>query len=372
MDHFPYLLFGLSTATCVYTQIRGRVDLQKVWTSIRTRWEEYQQHEESIRQMQARQQASAQQISNAGISMTHLSGHGQQVITPGQIPNYLHTMQSRSFISNIPGQNVSGMPVGNSQGLYLRPAPANNMLLSVQSHLNNTNNYPTLLRTSSPFGVSYGCDSNASSSHATKYHEPVSDKSAGDPVAVKWFGGDLRRKPLRQVDSYFSISPSVVLASSSATALKIKNKVMNAIGLGAVCKSPLMHGVAAKLPPGLRNKGQNMCFINAVLQCLARSPYLAQYLAVDAAKELECMASETNLLSSLSELLDLLTAEPDTLGSNVLDPTAFRQATSALNKNLVAPVGQPQSQQDAAEFLMWLLDTVHGILNKNRQALSCG
>ncbi|KAK7102846.1 ubiquitin carboxyl-terminal hydrolase 20-like [Littorina saxatilis] len=370
-DHTPYLLLFLAAATGLYTQLCGRINVWEWWASVRTRWEEYQQHEESMRQVQAhlaRQQSAAA----AAVPQTSFAGTPggtpglYPVLTQSANPGVPHMMPTQGYPPNVtllPGREVPGGPAANAGGPVFRVSHGG-LIWSSMSQSNNATSGGYYTQQSA---VGSGADSFGRQNPAAFVGQPVSqvhnpvplpDKSGGDGSPSRWFGGDLKRKPLRQIDSRV-LSPSLAIASSSASA--IKNKFMNALGFGGPVKKP----------PGLRNKGQNQCFMNAVLQCLARSPYLAQCLAVDAAKELEGTVSESLFLSTLSELLDLVTAEPETLDSNVLDPTAFRHAASALNTNLVAPLGQPQSQQDSAEFLMWLLDMVHSILNKNRQALSC-
>lgn len=376
VDHTPYLLLSLAIATGVYTQLCGRVDLREWWFSVRTRWEEYQQHEESMRQVQAhlaRQQAAA--ASAVPVAPTTSPGSsgamaGYPSLSPVQSPGYHQQMlPGLSYPPNVtlrPNRDSSsGLPTAGSTGPVFRGGHGGGIVWSGAGHpktYSASTSYIPVQQTSGGItGTGHPNQPVVFSQARTQSQSPVLEKSAGDTTSApsRWFGGDLRRKPLRQLDSQI-FSPSLGLASTGASALK--NKVMNVFGFG----------LPPRKPPGLRNKGQNLCFINSVLQCLARSPYLAQCLTVDAAKELECTVAESLLLSTLSELLDLLTAEPETLDAHVLDPTSFRNATSSLKPDLVTPVGQRQSQQDAAEFLMWLLDTVHSILNKNRQALSCG
>lgn len=379
-DHTPYLLLVLAAATGVYTQLCGRVDVRGWIASLRTRWEEYQQHEESMRQVQAhqaqlaRQQAAATalQVSATGTPVSANTMGGYPAISPPQHTGYPQMLPTLGYPPNVtllPNRDMtSAAPAVSGSAPVFRASHSGGLQWSGTAQPQNysvaSSGYVSAQHTetgSSAFTSSYRLNPTASVAQTKLHTTGMLEKSAGDALSVtsRWFGGDLRRKPLRNLDTQI-FSPSLGLASSGASA--IKNKFMNVLGFGL----PL------RKPPGLRNKGQNLCFINSVLQCLARSPYLAQCLTVDAAKELECTVAESLLLSTLSELLDLLTAEPETLDSSVLDPTAFRQATSSLKPGLVAPVGQPQSQQDAAELLMWLLDTVHSILNKNRQALSCG
>ena len=369
-DHTPYLLFVLAVATVLYTQLCGRIDLWQWWASLRTRWEEYQQHEESMRQVQAhlaRQQAAVTStVPPSSLAGTPAGSPGlYPVLTPPQNAGIHHMMPTQGYPPNVtllPGREVPGS-TASTTGPVFRGSHGGLLWSGMSQSSNASGGYFTQQSAMNSSASGYGRQNPGAylGQPVSQSQSLVADKNNpnGDNLSQKRFGGDLKRKPLRQIDSRIP-SPSLGLASSGAFA--IKNRFMTALGF----RGPV------KKPPGLRNKGQNQCFMNSVLQCLARSPYLAQCLVVDAAKELEGTVSESLFLSTLSELLDLLTAEPETLDSNVLDPTAFRQATSALNRNLVAPVGQPQSQQDAAEFLMWMLDMVHSILNQNRQALSCG
>lgn len=150
--------------------------------------------------------------------------------------------------------------------------------------------------------------------------------------------------------------------SKSPSASRMISKVMSSVG----------YSPSNLQPVGLVNYGQNVCFINSVVQCLARGPYLVENLTAIAAKELECTVSEYQLLSSLTEILDNLTVPPDESQHKTLSVNKFRLACSNLNPQLVTPPGQLMKMQDAAEFLMWLLEVLHGILNKNRRALDSG
>ncbi|XP_076447534.1 uncharacterized protein LOC143284594 [Babylonia areolata] len=361
-DHTPYLLFVLAVATGVYTQLCGRIDLRQWWASVRTRWEEYQQHEESMRQVQAHL-ARQQAVSASAVPQSSLAGAPgiSPVLSPSQSPLYPHLMPAQGYPPNVTllsGRELPGTATTSAMGPVFRGSHGG-LIWSGLSQSNNASVGYFAQQSSNTGSAALAFQNRGAfvGSPVSQAPIPAPSRQSEENLPSRWLGGDLKRKPLRQIDSR---SPTLGLASSGASA--IKNKFMNALGFGGVVKKP----------PGLRNKGQNQCFMNAVLQCLARSPYLVPCLAVDAAKELEGTVSESLFLSTLSELLDLLTAEPETLDSNVLDPTAFRHASSSLNRNLVAPVNQQQSQQDSAEFLMWMLDMVHRILNKNRQALSCG
>jgi len=136
----------------------------------------------------------------------------------------------------------------------------------------------------------------------------------------------------------------------------LKSKFMSTFGFSG------QHDV----PPGLRNEGQNVCFMNSILQCLARTPNLGKNLEKETSKDTECSVAESVLLNTLAEILNQCMVHNS---CSSLDPMAFRQAASTLHSVLVAPPSQRQVQQDAAEFFMWLMDTVHTLLNKNRKGI---
>lgn len=132
-------------------------------------------------------------------------------------------------------------------------------------------------------------------------------------------------------------------------------------------------GRDASIPPGLVNNNQeNLCFINCVLQTLSRSPRLRDNLklAVDAAGRMRHLSSEVeNFLRQMTDVFCKLTV-PDEM---TLDGPLFYKATldTRLLRRVIhhiCKVGHlveepssdsPQQQQDAAEFLLWCLDTLH-------------
>lgn len=164
-------------------------------------------------------------------------------------------------------------------------------------------------------------------------------------------GQDLVRRPLHPTSSQRKKS----LGLSS----KLKATIMNAFGMGQ----------ASPGPPGLQNNGQNLCFINAVLQCLAHSPALSSTLAEDVTKMASSVSKPERLLvSSVVDILQGLNSDPqewEATGSSSLSIGELRKAASQLNRSLVLDPqgGVKQGQQDSAEFLMWVLDALHRALN---------
>uniref|UniRef100_A0A8C5KZP7 ubiquitinyl hydrolase 1 n=1 Tax=Jaculus jaculus TaxID=51337 RepID=A0A8C5KZP7_JACJA len=112
-------------------------------------------------------------------------------------------------------------------------------------------------------------------------------------------------------------------------------------------------------PPGaqgLKNHG-NTCFMNAVVQCLSNTDLLAEFLALGRYRAAPGRAEVTEQLAALVRAL--WTRE-------------YTPQLSAEFKNAVSKYGsqfQGNSQHDALEFLLWLLDRVHEDLEGSARGL---
>lgn len=356
MHRMPYILLSLTCITFLYTQVCGRANVASFIANLRAHWENHLQHEESMkqieRQKQQQQQLQQQALGMAGLN--HSTAAELNNIGANQDPNFgvafpfFNKQGSLHYPPNatvVPGQDRPSYSMNPGYREVLKQGRG---VYSVAGR--NWNN---------AIGVynNYGAvgENNLLLPYQDKgqFESPTLTRLETNEKKSLW--SNLQRRSLRP-DLSGSLFTSPLPTSSS-----IKSKFMNVIGFGPTTLKPV----------GLVNNGQNMCFINSILQCLARGPFLVECLTADAAKELECTVAESELLSSLAEVLDILTIDPSSSDYKVFNATRFRKAVSVLNPGLVTQPGEPMRQQDVAEFLMWLLSAVHGILNKNRLALEC-
>lgn len=108
-------------------------------------------------------------------------------------------------------------------------------------------------------------------------------------------------------------------------------------------------------PTGLVNVG-NTCFANAVLQCLAWLPAFTNPSAREA------QGRDASFLCTFRRTLEQC-RRTSTQKQNPVNPTPLLEVLSGVASHLVkSPKGSSlQGQQDAAEFLLWLLDYIHTI-----------
>ena len=115
-------------------------------------------------------------------------------------------------------------------------------------------------------------------------------------------------------------------------------------------------------PSGMFNLG-NTCFINSTLQCLIWTNGFIESLPYLFSSQI--YNNSTRLVRVLDDVVNLCRAFPDS--GNDYKPVNVTELLRSIS--LVAPhlVAMPdtdayQTQQDAAEFLLWLLNHLHGIL----------
>ena len=118
----------------------------------------------------------------------------------------------------------------------------------------------------------------------------------------------------------------------------------------------------SETPPGILNVG-NTCFMNSILQCLTWTPGFIETIP----RVFSGRDDQILFIKNLNAVLNQTHVVPDGVSIfSSVDVSELITSTSQLSPHLtVAPgSGKGQSQQDAAEYLLWLLDTLHNLLRQ--------
>lgn len=117
---------------------------------------------------------------------------------------------------------------------------------------------------------------------------------------------------------------------------------------------------------GLWNIG-NTCFMNSVLQCLSQTQDLSKFVRSGAAltasidKGSTSSTKDQKIWSEFCKLIHQMWQA----GTKSVNPSELKMAVSSKYR-----MYSGSAQQDAQEFLRYLLDALHGALNKGGQKVS--
>ncbi len=343
------------------------------WQQLWTKWDEFQQHEESMEKMhelRAQQQMTATNMTQS----TPVHQPNAQWIGPSApqfSPFMYHNISPIN--PNMSSPPNAGFPVdmmmaseawypadtdrGKAQSQPQNRSPPPGMIPLSEPQVTSTPTQPryrgpVMSHQPSPPQGHYSPSPSINRVPEYVFNSARRPMRGPSPGHLPHFprGQELARRPLPG-RSYLA-SPLHQQAPTSS----IRSRVMSALGMNPYSDTP----------PGLNNSGQNVCFLNSILQCLSHSPGLLQCLTLDS-EQLRCSNPEAALVTSLAEMVQALTAKPGTSEVSVLDPIPVRRAASSLSGSMVTHPSQQQQQQDVAEFLMWLLQVLHNALNLYRR-----
>ena len=230
---------------------------------------------------------------------------------------------------------VVSKPIGTGSKTWIR-----------NNHSNDSNYY-----SASTDSVQMGAVHNPEETRTSKGHNvPIKRSVLGNGRISSIISSG--RPPLHNSSS-FSYAPLSPRADESSMKAESNTKVDSRMETESHIKAEL----PSTSPPGLINHG-NTCFMNSVIHCLtwtAKFSNLVHQLSEGQVQH----DNESHFISCLSSVISQCRMLPDS--HSVLNPVSTGQlldSISAVPQHLVSTKTH-QCQQDAAEFLQWLLNNLH-------------
>ena len=180
-------------------------------------------------------------------------------------------------------------------------------------------------------------------------HSPVNQSSVSPPfittVQSTW----------SRVAIHNTAASSLSPTSYPASGVSSRNYSIMSPLITPTLKSPWRSDPPKHVPPGMHNSG-NICFLNGIIQCLARMPGFVELLTTFPDTDDD---HYNTLVTSLISVIN----QCQNWNLSTVNTNEFLYILAILAPHLVAnkTIGEYQSQQDAGEFLLWLLNSLHEI-----------
>lgn len=251
-----------------------------------------------------------------------------------------------SSYTSPPSKYSSSAGYSSVSSYWYKPPPYSSSLSKYRSPSTYLSSYttPTITRQSSYLSTREPKFTSVSS-YTSAISSPASDYSWRSDSSTLWRSPSLSRRSssLGIVPSYTSCTsnldqPSLYGSNLSQTEITYKDE-----------KSGI----------GINNLG-NTCFMNAILQCLCHSPSLVGYCMRDSylSDVNSASPSRGDLIKAFAEFVKLITDPKTTIA---VSPYNLRREVQKYSRRFAG-----DNQQDAHEFLCYLLQGLHDDVNRAR------
>ncbi|KAG9265133.1 ubiquitin carboxyl-terminal hydrolase 2-like isoform X1 [Astyanax mexicanus] len=229
------------------------------------------------------------------------------------------------------GSGYSGYSYSSAQPSYLSASPSSISSSSVSLSRRKSVSQSDLTRDLSSLGLSEA--SSSSSSLKQAYRSRASDTTESYSSSSTRSGYGLSRS---------STQEALSSTSSSRSSSPVRDSLNSKSAQGLV---------------GLKNLG-NTCFMNSILQCLSNTHSLRDYCLHNSHRRDLNNNSRTNT-ALMEEFARLIQAMWTSSGSEAVSPSEFKTQIQRYAPRFVG-----YNQQDAQEFLRFLLDGLHNEVNR--------
>ncbi|XP_007236941.3 ubiquitin carboxyl-terminal hydrolase 2a isoform X1 [Astyanax mexicanus] len=236
------------------------------------------------------------------------------------------------------GSGYSGYSYSSAQPSYLSASPSSISSSSVSLSRRKSVSQSDLTRDLSSLGLSEA--SSSSSSLKQAYRSRASDTTESYSSSSTRSGYGLSRSSTQEALSSTSSSRFSTYNGRSSSPVRDSLNSKSAQGL-----------------VGLKNLG-NTCFMNSILQCLSNTHSLRDYCLHNSHRRDLNNNSRTNT-ALMEEFARLIQAMWTSSGSEAVSPSEFKTQIQRYAPRFVG-----YNQQDAQEFLRFLLDGLHNEVNR--------